>query len=62
MSDDFESRKVKEQRDHMQINGHPDYTEQDAREDLWMKCGRTWDGSGHCMKAGTEYCDWECPY
>lgn len=31
-------------------------------DDNWMdECGYV-PGSGVCMLAGTEHCDWECPY
>jgi hypothetical protein len=28
--------------------------------DLMSECGK--DNSGGCSLAGTEYCDWECPF
>lgn len=39
------------------IEAQDDYGE----ADLWeFDCGR--DRSGNCGKAGSEECDWECPY
>lgn len=32
----------------------------DPVEDAMADCGLTDDG--YCMLAGTEYCDWECPF
>ena len=32
----------------------------DPVEDAMQQCGMTSDG--YCMLAGTEYCDWECPF
>lgn len=35
--------------------------EQDDFEAALMECGRISPG-GPCMNAGTEYCDFECPF
>ncbi len=32
----------------------------DELEDALMNCGQLRDGT--CMHAGSEYCDWECPF
>lgn len=34
---------------------------QDDEDDAMFDCGFV-PGHGVCMKAGTEYCDWECPF
>lgn len=34
--------------------------ERDNREDALMNCGLMRDGN--CSMAGSEYCDWECPF
>jgi len=51
---------VKETREFLQINGRPDATDGDAVDYLIGECGRM--PSGHCGMAGSEYCDFECPY
>jgi hypothetical protein len=53
-------RAVKEMREHLRINSDSDATDEDAIEHLMDECGQ--DGSGACLLAGTEYCDWECPF
>lgn len=30
--------------------------------DSGLNCGWTPRDGGGCMEAGTEYCDWECPF
>ena len=35
-------------------------TDEDALDDLAQDCGKRPDGS--CSLAGTEQCDWECPF
>lgn len=37
------------ERDELEIEG----------EESWLDCGMGPDG---CDQAGTEYCDWDCPY
>ena len=37
-----------------------DWGEEDALDDLAQECGLLEDG--FCTLAGTEYCDWECPF
>ena len=55
---------IKETIEYLEINGgyedghEPD--EEDAIEELLGECGQTRDGD--CTLAGTEYCDWECPF
>lgn len=51
---------VREQREHMALNGYEDPQDDDALDILMGDCGRLPDGS--CMQAGTEYCDWDCPF
>ena len=56
------NRRVKEERQHMRANGAPpNPTRSEARESLMAQCGYVPD-TGLCQKAGTEYCDWECPF
>lgn len=56
-------RALREQKEWLELNGgyenddHP--TDSDALDDLLSECGDTGDG---CAYAGTEYCDWECPF
>ena len=44
----------------MECNYDDEPTDEDALELLMMECGKTRDG--YCQMAGTEYCDWECPF
>lgn len=37
-----------------------DFSDDDAMDELMDECGK--DRSGRCSLAGTEYCDWECPF
>jgi hypothetical protein len=37
-----------------------DFDEQDELEDAMQNCGMMQNGI--CMKAGSEECDWECPF
>ena len=43
---------------HEDLGGPPD--DDDALEDLMNDCGRV--PGGGCMLAGSEQCDWECPF
>jgi hypothetical protein len=54
------SEAIRETREWLEINGSPDATASDALEDLLDECGQ--DASGYCHYAGTEYCDFECPF
>jgi hypothetical protein len=54
------SRAIQEVREHLQLNSDPDATDEDALDDLLGECGKQPDGS--CLEAGTEYCDFECPF
>jgi hypothetical protein len=51
---------IEEMREHLQINRNPDATDSDAYLELAEECGQ--DRSGYCSMAGSEYCDWECPF
>jgi hypothetical protein len=53
-------RAVEETKEHLQINSDPDATDSDAIENLMDECGQ--DSSGQCSMAGSEYCDFECPF
>ena len=53
-----------ETKDYLELNRQRDdgerFTDEDALEELMDECGQ--DSSGSCSLAGTEYCDWECPF
>jgi hypothetical protein len=51
---------IAETREHLQLNSDPDATEWDAMENLFDDCGQ--DRNGYCSKAGSEECDFECPF
>lgn len=51
---------IRETKEWLQINGNPDADDDDAIDNLMDECGQ--DASGSCSLAGTEYCDWECPF
>lgn len=53
-------RKIAEIREHIRINGDPDADDVDAIEYAMGECGMTKDG--WCMLAGTEHCDFDCPF
>lgn len=51
---------IKETREHLQLNSDYDADDEDAFDSLMDECGQ--DSSGSCSQAGTEYCDFECPF
>jgi len=51
---------IRETREWLQLNMNPDADDDDAIDDLMGECGK--DASGSCSLAGTEYCDWDCPF
>lgn len=60
---------IKETKEFMNLNHQRDlvdddddgsFNDEDALDSLMEDCGK--DGSGRCSLAGTEYCDWECPF
>ena len=52
---------IAEQREYMNLNDDDGpFDDEDALESLMYDCGMLPDGS--CMKAGSEECDWECPF
>ena len=53
---------IKERKEHAECNydDWEEFTDSDAIDELMGECGQ--DGSGHCSLAGTEYCDFECPF
>lgn len=53
---------IKERKEHAESNydNADEFTDDDAIEELMGECGQ--DGSGSCSLAGTEYCDFECPF
>jgi hypothetical protein len=53
-------RAIAETKEYLQLNCDPDADDDDALDDLTENCGRMSDGG--CSLAGTEYCDWECPF
>lgn len=49
--------------DYLRCNGDPDATYADAEELMMQDCGRLpADLGGVCQLAGSEYCDFECPW
>jgi hypothetical protein len=54
------SRAIRETREYLELNSDPDATDDDALDFLSDECGK--DANGSCSQAGTEYCDWECPF
>lgn len=57
-------RAVAEMKEHLELNGgygeDRDPTDEDALESLMGDCGQI--ATGECMLAGTEFCDFECPF
>lgn len=55
---------IAETKDHLNLNHQhaddSDFDDEDAMDSLLDECGKGRDGS--CSLAGTEYCDWECPF
>lgn len=51
---------IHEMREWLQDNEDPDATDEEALETLANDCGL--DAHGHCSMAGSEYCDWDCPF
>lgn len=54
---------IRETKEWLELNGGYDNdrpTDEDAFESLMQDCGK--DASGACHLAGTEYCDWDCPF
>lgn len=49
-------RRIREEEEWIENNGW----EGDSYEELLSQCGMTRDGG--CMYAGSEYCDWDCPF
>jgi hypothetical protein len=58
--DRFLQHRIREQLQWMQDNQDADMTEEDALDHLLNECGQTDDGD--CLLAGSEYCDFECPF
>jgi hypothetical protein len=52
--------RIAEELEWMRDNMEGDITEQDALDHLVAECGQTRDGD--CLLAGSEYCDFECPF
>lgn len=57
-------RAIAERKEHAECNYDFDedeaFTDDDAIDELMGECGQTPDG--YCTLAGTEYCDWDCPF
>lgn len=64
MSETKLKQRIREEKEHHDLNYGCDeddpYTDDDAIEDLLNECGKM--GDGYCSLAGTEYCDFECPF
>lgn len=57
-------RAIVETKEHLNLNrqrdDNEDFNDNDALEELLGECGKQRDGS--CLYAGSEMCDWECPF
>lgn len=53
-------RAIAETKEWLQLNSDPYADDEDAFDDLAQNCGQMQGGG--CSLAGTEYCDWECPF
>lgn len=51
---------IKETREYLEINSDRDVDDNDALDYLIGDCGM--DANGFCSKAGSEECDFECPF
>lgn len=51
---------IRETKEYLQLNVDADASDDDAAEYLSEECGK--DQRGRCSMAGTEYCDFECPF
>jgi hypothetical protein len=67
MADDSRlTRAIKETKEYLEIAWDPSDdedngpTDEDAMDSLLDECGQTREG--YCTLAGTEHCDWECPF
>jgi len=49
-------QRVREEQEWIDTNGW----DSDPYEELLSQCGMT--GDGGCLYAGSEYCDWNCPF
>ena len=47
--------------DYLPVEYFDDDFDDEPEDDLMDECGFV-PGEGVCMLAGTEWCDWECPY
>lgn len=57
------NRAIQEAKEYLQLNsdhGIDGPTDNDALDMLMDECGMMRDGT--CTMAGTEYCDWDCPF
>ena len=59
-ADRFLAHRIREELAWMRDNEGHDVTEQDALDHLLQECGQTDDGD--CLLAGSEHCDFECPF
>lgn len=51
---------IRETKEYLQLNVDADARDDDALDYISDECGMT--PYGGCLSAGTEYCDWECPF
>lgn len=55
---------INETKEFMNLNYQTDdddgFSDEDAFDELMDDCGK--DRHGHCSMAGSEYCDFECPF
>ena len=56
--------RIRDMLEHMNLNWEREdgesWIEEDAVNALANECGL--QGNGHCTLAGSEYCEWECPF
>lgn len=57
-------QRIAETKEHHELNYDPMdddvYSDEDAIDDLMGECGQ--NREGYCSLAGSEYCDFECPF
>lgn len=51
---------IRETKEYLQLNMDADANDDDALDYLSEECGK--NSKWRCSMAGTEYCDWECPF
>jgi hypothetical protein len=58
------NRAIRDRKEYAECNydfdDDEEFTDDDAIDELMGECGKGRDG--YCSLAGTEYCDWDCPF